>query len=723
MNQVAFPLRGLYLLFFLSGFPALIYQIVWQRALFTIFGVNIESVTVVVSAFMLGLGIGSLCGGAMSRRAGLPLLAIFGAMELGIAAFGVVSLPLFQWVARSMAGAPPLQSFLLTFALVLLPTICMGATLPLLVTQLVRISGHVGRSVGMLYFVNTLGSAVACFAAAMWMLGALGMAGSVWLAAGINGAIGLAVLVLHFRWRGVGSSGAVAAVSGGKGLLPFPAALAVSAATGFISLGYEIVWYRVYSFITGGSPECFSYVLGAFLGGIAFGSLLSRRLYARATAVRSIAVLMALANGVGFLTTPLIARAVGFAEYETTLPLVALAAGLLGATFPLLCHAAVPHDAPGPGLSYLYLSNIAGSAAGSYVMGFVLMDVWSLQTIAVFLLLLGLAAAGAIALAEAGTPRGRTLALAGALCAAGLVSAPGLYGMIYERLMYKDEFNAAAPFADIVETHGGVVTVDARQHIFGGGAHDGVLSTDVMTYDSCIRPYSLSYIHPAPKEVLLIGMAGGAWSQIVANHPEVERAVVVEINPGYRTVIARHTDVAPVLRNPKAEIVIDDGRRWMAAHREQKFDAILMDTVQHWRAHATNLLSVEMLTLARGMLKPGGVLYYNTTYSDDAQKTGVTLFPYAWRFGPFLALSDSPLRLDEARWRAELERYTLDGRRVFDPGDARARTRLEQMAGYLRAVDTTGNEHLATEPAESIRRRTTGARVITDDNMATEWER
>jgi spermidine synthase len=221
--------------------------------------------------------------------------------------------------------------------------------------------------------------------------------------------------------------------------------------------------------------------------------------------------------------------------------------------------------------------------------------------------------------------------------------------------------------------------------------------------------------------VLLVGVAGGAWSQIVGNHPQVERAVAVEINPGYLTVIGRYPEVAPVLRNPKVQIVVDDGRRWMAAHRDQKFDAILMDTVQHWRASATNLLSVEMLTLARSMLKPGGVIYYNTTYSDDVQKTGSALFPYAWRFGPFLAVSDSPLALDEARWRAVLGQYRLDGKLVLDPADARAAGRLEQLAGYFRAVDETGNEHLAVEGAASVRRRTAGARVITDDNMATEW--
>ena len=271
----------LYLLFFLSGVPALIYQIVWQRSLFTIFGVNVESVTVVVSAFMLGLGVGSLLGGRISRRPGVPLLALFGCTELGIAAFGLISLPLFRWVAGFLAGAPAGQTFFVTFLLVLFPTILMGATLPMLVTQLVRVNGQVGRSVGILYFVNTLGSAVACFVAALWAMRELGMTGSVWLAAGMNAAIGLSVLALHFR--GMRETDAVVSEEEtGGGELAFPVAVAIAFATGFISLGYEIVWYRLYAFVTGGSPRTFSFVLGAFLAGIAFGSLGSRRLAGRA---------------------------------------------------------------------------------------------------------------------------------------------------------------------------------------------------------------------------------------------------------------------------------------------------------------------------------------------------------------------------------------------------------------------------------------------------------
>src|SRR5689334_4874023 len=75
-----------YLLFFISGIPALLYQIVWQRALFTIYGVNIESVTVIVTVFMLGLGLGSLAGGKLST--GVRLLRAFGLIELGVGIFG-----------------------------------------------------------------------------------------------------------------------------------------------------------------------------------------------------------------------------------------------------------------------------------------------------------------------------------------------------------------------------------------------------------------------------------------------------------------------------------------------------------------------------------------------------------------------------------------------------------------------------------------------------------
>src|ERR1017187_10471688 len=129
--------RVLCVLFFFSGFPALIYQLTWQRALFRIFGVNIESVTIVVTAFMLGLGLGSLAGGWLSKRRGIPLLPLLGGIELMTGAFGFVSLAIFDKVGEFTIGLSLPATAAVTLALVVVPTLLMGATLPVLVSHLV----------------------------------------------------------------------------------------------------------------------------------------------------------------------------------------------------------------------------------------------------------------------------------------------------------------------------------------------------------------------------------------------------------------------------------------------------------------------------------------------------------------------------------------------------------------------------------------------------------
>ena len=185
----SFALALLYPLFFASGFAALLYQVVWQRALFTLYGTNVESVTVIVAAFMLGLGLGSMFGGAISKEPRRNVALLFAIAELGIGAFGLVSLSLFAWLARFTVGLPTFAMGLVVLLAVAIPTGLMGATLPLLVAGAVRQSADVGRSVGGLYFVNTLGSAFAALAASIFILHALGMQGTVFVAAVINFAV------------------------------------------------------------------------------------------------------------------------------------------------------------------------------------------------------------------------------------------------------------------------------------------------------------------------------------------------------------------------------------------------------------------------------------------------------------------------------------------------------------------------------------------------------
>jgi spermidine synthase len=189
----------LYLVFLLSGFAALLYQIVWQRALYAIYGINIESVTMIVTAFMLGLGLGSLAGGVVSKAKDTPVLLYFSVIEFGIGIFGFVSLSVFHAVGRATLGMGALATFFVTFLLVLVPTVLMGSTLPLLVAHLVNENKNVGKSVGALYFVNTLGSAMASAVAVLLLLGKLGQSGSVRVAALLNGIVSILAFLAHRR--------------------------------------------------------------------------------------------------------------------------------------------------------------------------------------------------------------------------------------------------------------------------------------------------------------------------------------------------------------------------------------------------------------------------------------------------------------------------------------------------------------------------------------------
>lgn len=189
------PRPILFGVFILSGMSALIYQMVWQRSLLMIFGSNVESVAMVVAAFLMGLGIGSLAGGWVSRMPGAPLVLLFGLAELLVGIYGLASLNLFHWVDREVAMPGSVGVGLLAFALVFLPTLLMGSTLPMLVADQVRQRRSVGESVSWLYFVNTLGAAVGALVAVKWVLGSLGLGGAVQLAAGINVAAAVVIQI------------------------------------------------------------------------------------------------------------------------------------------------------------------------------------------------------------------------------------------------------------------------------------------------------------------------------------------------------------------------------------------------------------------------------------------------------------------------------------------------------------------------------------------------
>lgn len=497
-------------------------------------------------------------------------------------------------------------------------------------------------------------------------------------------------------------------------------AMLVAAFSGFVALSYEIVWYRVLSFMTRGIASTFGLLLAAYLFGLAIGARVSASLCknegADARHLRLLAAFVALANVMAGLVAPTLAWSARFTDFRFGLLVIAVAAAFLGSVLPLVSHFGIPPDErAGTRLSYVYFANIVGSTAGSLVTGFVLMDHLSLVAITKVLVVAGFALSAVIVGMSAPARRlvVSSYGALGAVTAITLLVLPKFYDQLYEKLLFKWDFDGSQRFAQVVENKSGVITVAQDGTVYGGGAYDGVVNTwlDANDKNGILRAYVVGALHSAPREVLMIGLASGSWAQVVANLPGVEHFTIVEINPGYTQVVSRNPDTASLLTNPKVDVVFDDGRRWFLRHPERKFDVIVMNTTLHWRGHATNILSTEFLDIARTHLEPRGVLYFNTTNSYDVQLTAAKAFPHLMRITNFVAVSEDPFNFDRARWKWLLETMRIEGHPILDLSRADHRTIYEDLLGF--------ND---MEYRSSILERTSKqATVITDDNMVVEW--
>jgi predicted membrane-bound spermidine synthase len=183
-------------LFAVSGVAALVYQICWQRLLVLTFGADIESVTIIVAAFMLGLGLGALVGGWLADRFRNRIIEMFAAAEIAIGLFGAFSpwliLTVGEWAMRGPAPAVVSANFLL----LLLPTSMMGATLPMLVAYCVQTYRTVGSAIGLLYFINTIGAAVGAAVTGFVWFYYFGLAETVRSAAVLNVLVGVGAWLL-----------------------------------------------------------------------------------------------------------------------------------------------------------------------------------------------------------------------------------------------------------------------------------------------------------------------------------------------------------------------------------------------------------------------------------------------------------------------------------------------------------------------------------------------
>ncbi len=728
---------GTLALFFVSGAPALLYQIIWQHHLYTIFGAHAESVSIIIGAFMLGLGIGSIIGGEVSTRWKRSSFVLFAVIECLIGLFGYYSLQLFDTIGVLTTGVGVTGGGIATFLLVVIPTTAMGATLPILANALISQSRNVGASVGNLYFVNTLGSAFAALGSVFFFTAGFGQHDAVFVAAILNFIVVLFALILgalasHYDKR----RGAINQAADSVEEIParssvgnlFSRAHLFSAMllffSGFFALSIEILWFRVIYLFTSGRAFAFPVVLAFFLFGIAFGSFyavyLMRKIDRKdSERFRILAGEIMLISGmtisvVFILSGFFIMYGFGFILFL----LSALIAFPLGILFPLLMHAGVLPDAgAGRSVSHIYAANIVGSTLGSVGTGFILLNVFSLRTIIGILSLLSLVLAVYL------LRRMKLWHKFAIISAFALIIFCYRYNAtLYEKIQMGKDYTKGMRFARIVENRSGVIEVTADGMVYGSGVYDGQYSTDIVNdRNMIIRPYALSAFHADPKRILVVGLSSGSWAQVLANLPGVEHVDILEINPGHLQLIPQYPVVASLLTDPRVNIIIEDGRRYLVRNPSQKYDAIVMNTSYHWRAGATNLLSQEFLEILRAHLNIGGVLMYNTTDSDIVNKTGMTVFPYAWRIANALIVSDSPLSIDRERLLSVLREYRIDGRPVFDFGLASDTAVFQNIEKEFDPAQEFSHTTLL-EPRATYLSRVIEAPMLTDDNMLVEWQ-
>jgi spermidine synthase len=716
------------LLFFLSGACGLTYQVLWLRLLALVFGVTVHAASTVLASFMAGLALGAVVAERLSKRG--DALRIFALLEAGIAVSALATPALLALAAtayRPLSAAFPdslailtVARFVCSSAVLLVPTVLMGATLPVLSTAPVVRASSATR-LGALYAVNTAGALAGALTTGYVLIGGIGIQRTFYLAAAAN------LIVAAGAWWlsgvPVASPSATSPAAHGSPPLastanatdavsatPARTVFLVMAASGFAALALEIVWFRVLVQFLPATTYAFTTMLATVLAGIAAGSALAARHLARpgrwferlgaVQGATSVVVLLSLAflgvtYAAGWRTSGLTQAAAA-----AILP----ASLLMGYAFPLAL-ALWSRDAGRP-MGRLYSANVLGGIAGAVVGGFVLLPLLgsrrSLIVLAALYLVTGLAIL---------VPRRRWRAslLCVATFGAAVMVVPDPFEVTLarrhgqgERIFWREE---------------GVQTaVSVHTHAFRGwlmyldGLHQASDAPEMVRLHRLIGHLPM-VLHPNPKRALVVGLGGGATPGAVSQHDSDVQ--VVELSDSVRkgAEFFRHINY-DLLHRPNVRLRVDDGRNFLTLTRD-RFDVATADLIQPIHAGAGNLYSREYFMLVRNVLADGGLALQWIGHRPETQyklimRTFLDVFPHTtlWLDGQLMVGALAPLTLAPA---------------LVDAKRARTETRTALDEVGLDSFETLASWYVAGP--EALRRFVGDGPLLTDDRPLVEYHR
>ncbi len=670
---------ALFGLFFLSGAAALIYQTAWHRLLGLFAGADTIAAALVVGAFLLGLGIGSLAAGLhadrLSRRAALMAFVL---CEVGIAVFAVASPWLYYDVIyRELLPFSSSRGviFAVVFAGLLWPTFLMGCSLPFLSKAIVSQIDGSARLIGWLYGLNTLGAGIGAFVGGWFLIGTIGFDRAVYVGAALNLIVAAGGLLVA---RGVDldngvplSRKAARAPTTDSVVLRWSALVFVS---GFLIVALQIVWYRLIGVMLQSNGYSFSLVLSVFLLGDAAGLMIGARYIDRIADPRrffflmqGVATALALAGawyvytaiGAGWLRSSFVDYDMMNGAFEDVAVIMLLllivvlpASFIMGFSFPVV-QKAVQRDINrlGSRVGLVQLANIVGNSAGSLVAGLLLLDLVGTSGTLKLLVAIGLAFALLLIVASR---TDRPAYAAAAFLGAGLLFFPDgeafwrrLHGLTSERSIVAEDKTGLSLLK---------LASPASGRLYIQGHSQSVLPFDtVHVFLGAIGPLT----HAAPRRVLVIGSGTGGTPFAAGLNPQTEQVRVIEIvAPVVKTLhdfnAAGGTGLGPFLSNRKFELTVADGRHTLALDNDL-YDVIEADAILPKTALSGLLNSQEFFRQVRSKLAPGGI-YVQWAPTARSVETFRSIFPYVTVIHPAMLGSDRPIPYTRERMLGLLQR-------------------------------------------------------------------
>jgi spermidine synthase len=598
------------LAFFASGAAALLFEVLWFRALGRVLGNTVWAGALVLTAFMLGLALGGVLAARWAQRVRNPARA-FAFAELTVAITGTLvvwGLPELEvLVGRALAplaehgGLLAATRLAFSLAVLLVPTTAMGMTLAFGV----RVLAHkdTTRALGILYAANTFGACLAPLLAEYHLIEALGLRGTALAAAALN----LLAAAIAWRQRQVSVPPAAPVET------PLSARLLAAAAlAGALFLGLEVIWFRVLILYAPGTDTTFALMLSVVLLGIALGGLAAPRLarigFAGVAAGASLAVVA------GYLVAgPLhIPGPPQLLHYS--LPLMLPAAVLSGSLFTLL-GAGLRGAAENPqqAIGRLTTANTLGAALGAALAGLVLLPALGMEN-SLFIFAAGYALLPLLLVDSRSAWRRAWPAV---LAFAGLAFFP--FGRMQSHLAEVAFAYQLGEGSKVVRvTEGPTTTLQVLRSDRFGEPAAWRLMTDSYSMTGVNR-YSLRYmrafawlplsLHPQPRSALLISYGAGNTAQALLSDPQLAQLTVVDLSPEMLAASSLVHGERDPLRDARARVVTEDGRHFLRTRREQ-FDIVTAEPPPPSIAGVVNLYTREYFQALAARLAPGGLATY-----------------------------------------------------------------------------------------------------------------